>query len=334
MTGTQDIVQKLWNLCHVLRDDGITYHQYVTELTYLLFLKMARETEREGQLPEGHRWRDLETRDGLEQLQFYRAMLVHLGAHGSERVQAIYANASTALRQPRNLKKLVESIDELDWYSARHEGLGDLYEGLLEKNATEQKSGAGQYFTPRPLIECMVACVQPRPGEVVQDPAAGTGGFLINADRSIKARTDELFALPVKEQDFQREEAFWAMELVPDAHRLLLMNALLHGIDNLDVTWLRDESAGRHEELPEPEEIAAEITAKLQEALEGVPALLEQLRRSILASAFHGDLTADWRARNPDVEPASVLLERIRAEYGQHRAPRGRRTQLEVSTME
>jgi type I restriction enzyme M protein len=231
MTGTQDIVQKLWNLCHVLRDDGITYHQYVTELTYLLFLKMAQETEREAQLPEGYRWRDLESRDGLEQLQFYRAMLVHLGVNGSERVQAIYANAATALRQPRNLKKLVESIDELDWYSARHEGLGDLYEGLLEKNATEQKSGAGQYFTPRPLIECMVSRVQPRPGEVVQDPAAGTGGFLINASRYIRERTNNLFTLPVKEQDFQREEAFWAMELVPDAHRLLLMNALLHGIE-------------------------------------------------------------------------------------------------------
>lgn len=231
MTDTRDIVQKLWNLCHVLRDDGITYHQYVTELTYLLFLKMAQETDREDQLPEGFRWRDLEARDGVDQLQFYRELLVHLGAHGSERVQAIYAGAATALRQPRNLKKLVDSIDELDWYSARHEGLGDLYEGLLEKNATEQKSGAGQYFTPRPLIESMVACVQPQAGEVIQDPAAGTGGFLINADRYIKERTDNLFALPVKEQDFQREEALWAMELVPDAHRLLLMNALLHGIE-------------------------------------------------------------------------------------------------------
>ena len=231
MTDTREIVQKLWSLCHVLRDDGITYHQYVTELTYLLFLKMAQETEREEQLPEGYRWRDLEARDGLDQLQFYRKMLVDLGTAGSERVQSIYAGAATALRQPRNLKKLVDSIDALDWYSARHEGLGDLYEGLLEKNATEQKSGAGQYFTPRPLIESMVACVRPQPREVIQDPAAGTGGFLINADRYIKGRTDNLFTLEVKDQNFQREEAFWAMELVPDAQRLLLMNALLHGIE-------------------------------------------------------------------------------------------------------
>lgn len=231
MTDTQDIVAKLWNLCHVLRDDGITYHQYVTELTYLLFLKMARETEREAQIPEGWRWSDLEHRAGVDQLQFYRELLVHLGAHGSERVRAIYANASTALRQPRNLAKLVDSIDELDWYSARKEGLGDLYEGLLERNATEQKSGAGQYFTPRPLIEAMVTCVQPRPGETIQDPAAGTGGFLIVADRWIKERTDDLFTLSEREQRFQREEAFWAMELVPDAQRLLLMNALLHDIE-------------------------------------------------------------------------------------------------------
>ncbi|MBB4636474.1 N-6 DNA methylase [Longimicrobium terrae] len=231
MTDTREIVQKLWGLCHVLRDDGITYHQYVTELTYLLFLKMARETGREEQLPEGYRWEDLTRLKGVGQLHFYRELLVRLGAHGSARVQSIYTGASTALREPRNLSKLVSSIDELDWYSARQEGLGDLYEGLLEKNATEQKSGAGQYFTPRPLIESIVACVQPRAGEVVQDPAAGTGGFLITADRYIKDATDDLFTLDEKAAAFQREQAFWAMELVPDAQRLLLMNALLHDID-------------------------------------------------------------------------------------------------------
>jgi type I restriction enzyme M protein len=146
-------------------------------------------------------------------------------------VQAIYANASTSLRQPRNLRKLVESIDEIDWYSARHEGLGDMYEGLLEKNATETKSGAGQYFTPRPLIESIVSRVRPKAGEVIQDPAAGTGGFLIIADRFIKAVSDDLFDLPQRLQTFQKEEAFWGMELVADTHRLLLMNALLHGIE-------------------------------------------------------------------------------------------------------
>ena len=232
MTTTQDIVARLWNLCHVLRDDGITYHEYVTELTFLLFLKMAKETGTEGQLPAGYRWDDLQRQEGVDQLAFYRSLLVHLGNEGSGRVQAIFHDANTALRQPRNLTRLVESIDALDWYSAREEGLGDLYEGLLERNAGEKKSGAGQYFTPRPLIECMVNCIQPQPGEVVQDPAAGTGGFLIMADRYIKQRTDDLFDLSAQAQEFQRKQAFVGVELVPDAHRLLLMNAMLHGIES------------------------------------------------------------------------------------------------------
>jgi type I restriction enzyme M protein len=161
MTSTSDIVAKLWSLCHVLHDDGITYHEYVTELTFLLFLKMMKETEQEKLLPAGYRWDDLTSKDGVDQLAFYRALLVHLGNEGSGHVQAIFANANTSLRQPKNLAKLVTDIDKLDWYSAREEGLGDLYEGLLEKNASEKKSGAGQYFTPRPLIECMVNCIQP-----------------------------------------------------------------------------------------------------------------------------------------------------------------------------
>lgn len=231
MTTTHDIVQKLWNLCNVLRDDGITYHQYVTELTYLLFLKMAKETETERQLPEGYRWENIVGKEGVEQLEFYKHLLIHLGAHGSNRVQAIFANAYTALTHPRNLQKLVTNIDGLDWYSARREGLGDLYEGLLEKNASEKKSGAGQYFTPRPLIECMVALLKPQAGEFVQDPAAGTGGFLIEADRYVKNQTDDLFELTEQLQLFQRRQAFYGVELVQDAHRLALMNAMLHDIE-------------------------------------------------------------------------------------------------------
>ena len=232
MTTTQDIVAKLWSLCHVLRDDGITYHEYVTELTFLLFLKMMKETEQESLLPKGYRWDDLTSKDGVDQLAFYRALLVHLGNEGSGRVQAIFHDANTSLRHPKNLAKLVSDIDKLDWYSAREEGLGDLYEGLLEKNASEKKSGAGQYFTPRPLIECMVNCIQPQAGEIVQDPAAGTGGFLIQADRYIKERTYELCGLKDKAAEFQRKQAFVGVELVPDTHRLLLMNCLLHGIDS------------------------------------------------------------------------------------------------------
>lgn len=189
-----------------------------------------QETDQESELPEGYRWGDLEGHDGIEQLNFYRALLVHLGTEGSERVKGIFANANTSLRQPKNLAKLVQSIDDLDWYSAREEGLGDMYEGLLERNASEKKSGAGQYFTPRPLIECMVNCIQPKAGEVIQDPAAGTGGFLIAAHRHICEATDDLFNLDANEQEFQNRQAYHAVELVPDTHRLLLMNSMLHGV--------------------------------------------------------------------------------------------------------
>jgi type I restriction enzyme M protein len=221
-------IARLWSLCHVLRDDGITYHQYVTELTFLLFLKMMKETGGESLLPAGRRWADLAGKEGAEQLEFYRGLLASLGNEGPARVRAIFAAASTSLRHPRNLTRLVQAVDALDWYSARREGLGDLYEGLLERNAGEKKSGAGQYFTPRPLIECLVALVKPRAGELVQDPAAGTGGFLIAADRHVKGHTP---GLTERQQDFQRREAFSGMELVPDAHRLALMNAMLHRLE-------------------------------------------------------------------------------------------------------
>jgi type I restriction enzyme M protein len=212
LSATTDIVQKLWNLCHVLRDDGITYLDYVTELTYLLFLKMAQETGTESQIPEGCRWGDLVVKDGIEQMNFYRATLLELGSKNTPlQVQAIFANAQTALKKPQILNKLVKSIDELDWYSAKSEGLGDLYEGLLEKNASEKKSGAGQYFTPRPLIDCMVELIKPQAGELVQDPAAGTGGFLIAGDRYIKKHTDDLFDLSEAEQSFQRYQASTAL---------------------------------------------------------------------------------------------------------------------------
>lgn len=177
MTRTVDIVQKLWNLCNDLRDDGVTYHQYVTELTYLLFLKMAKETGQEDQLPPGRRWDDLKARSAPDRLDHYRQTLLDLGKHSKPLVRMIYADASSFIRKPATLSKLVTEIDALDWYSAKEEGLGDLYEGLLAKNANEKKSGAGQYFTPRPLIDAIVAVMKPTSDDVIQDPAAGTGGF-------------------------------------------------------------------------------------------------------------------------------------------------------------
>jgi len=230
-TTTRDIVAKLWSLCHILRDDGVTYNEYVTELTFLLFLKMMAETGREDVLPNGYRWSELTKRTGLEQLDYYKRLLLDLGTKGKATVAAIFVDAQTTLRKPTNLKAITDAIEKLDWFSAREEGLGNLYEGLLEKNAAEKKSGAGQYFTPRPLIDCIVRLMKPQPGEIIQDPAAGTGGFLVAADHYIKEKTDDLFKLPKEQIYFQKHNAYVGLELVPDAHRLCLMNLMLHGIE-------------------------------------------------------------------------------------------------------
>lgn len=222
MVATADIVSKLWSLCHVLRDDEVTYNEYVTELTFLLFLKMLEETGKEDRLPKQYRWGELAKREGLDQLDYYKRLLLDLGKPDTKDalVRAIFTDAQTRLRKPTNLKALTASIDQLDWFSAREEGLGKLYEGLLEKNASDKKSGAGQYFTPRPLIDCIVRLMKPQAGETVQDPAAGTAGFLVATDRYIKDRTDDLYKLSEQQVFFQRHSAFVGAELVPDTHRL------------------------------------------------------------------------------------------------------------------
>ena len=229
--NTQEIVSKLWNLCNVLRDDGITYHQYVTELTYILFLKMAKETGAESKLPEGYKWDDLKSKSGIELKTFYKSLLNHLGEETTGIVQQIYQGSATNIEEPKNLEKIITTIDGLDWYSAKEEGLGNLYEGLLEKNASEKKSGAGQYFTPRVLIDVMVKLVDPQPGEKCNDPAAGTFGFMIAADHYLKEKTDNYFDLDTDLAEFQRTEAFSGCELVHETHRLALMNAMLHDIE-------------------------------------------------------------------------------------------------------
>jgi type I restriction enzyme M protein len=227
----QEIVAKLWNLCNVLRDDGITYHQYVTELTYILFLKMTKETGTDGQIPAAYRWDQLIKKQGIELKRFYGELLQHLGENCKGRIREIYAGARSNIDEPKNLEKIIVSIDGLDWYSAKEEGLGNLYEGLLEKNANEKKSGAGQYFTPRVLIDVMTQLTRPQAGERCNDPACGTFGFMIAADRFVKDATDDYFDLSLKQQEFQKNEAFTGCELVHDTHRLALMNAMLHDIE-------------------------------------------------------------------------------------------------------
>ena len=229
--STQDIVQKLWNLCNVLRDDGITYHQYVTELTYILFLKMANETGAEKDIPEEYRWESLTKKSGIELKKHYKNLLSKLGETSVGRVSQIYANASSSIEEPKNLEKIITEIDKLDWYEAREEGLGDLYEGLLEKNASEKKSGAGQYFTPRVLIDVMTELIKPELGDLCFDPACGTFGFMIAANNYVKSKNNNYFGLDERKQDFQINRAFNGVELVHETHRLALMNAYLHKVN-------------------------------------------------------------------------------------------------------
>lgn len=243
-----DIVQKLWNLCDVLRDDGINYSDYVTELVLLLFIKMVHENTEAGTLkrhplPEGCRWTDINEKSGINLLNDYKRILLSLSTgkdadgnlvHEDPLISAIYADAQTRLREPRHLEQMIKTLDQIDWFSAAKDGLGDLYEGLLEKNASETKSGAGQYFTPRALINSMVRCIKPQIGETIQDPAAGTAGFLVAADQYMREQTDDYLDLSAKEASFQKNKAFVGVELVPNTRRLALMNCLLHSMEGDD----------------------------------------------------------------------------------------------------
>ena len=233
--GAQEIANKLWNLCNVLRDDGVTYHQYLNELTYILFLKLSEVKNFADQFPEEYRWKKfVDEKDNVAAFNLYREFLATVSSKTtSDAVKEIYTNASTTLTKPVNFNTLVQNIDKLDWYEeSDRDVMGDIYESLLEKNANEKKSGAGQYFTPRPLINVMVKLMVPKVGERWNDPACGTFGFMISADHYLKEKTDNYFDLDSKERDFQEREAFTGVELVGDAHRLALMNARLHGMES------------------------------------------------------------------------------------------------------
>ena len=176
-------------------------------------------------------WDVLTAKSGLELYNYYKDLLRLFGSYCTGRVREIYQGAMTNIEEPKNLEKIITTIDDLDWFSAREEGLGNLYEGLLEKNASEKKSGAGQYFTPRVLIDVMTRLMKPQPGERCNDPACGTFGFMIAASQYVKDQTDDFFTLDGDTAEFERTEAFTGCELVHDTHRLALMNAMLHGID-------------------------------------------------------------------------------------------------------
>lgn len=231
----REIVQRLWNSCKSLQGGGVSYQDYVTELTFLLFLKMLEEQKKEGLIPNSCRFSTLKHLEGMELLTAYRRALVDLGdpttkGVTSPLVRIIYADARTAITQPASLRTLFDDIDKIDWFSLDEDGIGDLYEGLLERTVSEKKSKAGQYFTPRALIDSMIKLVDPKPGEVIQDPAAGTGGFLIAAHMHIRAQTDDLFKLGKKAGE-QRSIYYRGMELITATRRLGIMNMMLHGIE-------------------------------------------------------------------------------------------------------
>ncbi len=233
--SAQEIANKLWNLCNVLRDDGVTYHQYLNELTFILFLKLSEVKGFATDFPEEYRWaKFVEETDNVKAFNLYREFLATVSDKtSSPAVKEIYTNASTTLTKPVNFNTLVQAIDKLDWYEENdRDVMGDIYESLLEKNANEKKSGAGQYFTPRPLINVMVKLMAPKVGEKWNDPACGTFGFLISADHYLKEKTDNYFDLDTQQRAFQENEAFSGVELVADAHRLALMNARLHGMES------------------------------------------------------------------------------------------------------
>lgn len=233
--SAEELANKLWNLCNILRDDGVTYHQYLNELTYILFLRLSEVKEFEEDIPAPYRWGKLVAiKDNKELFDTYRDLLANISAKTKNAsVKEIYTNASTTLRKPVNLKTLVTAIDQIDWHEdTDKDKIAYIYEDLLERNAGEKKSGAGQYFTPRPLIQVMVDLMVPKLHERWNDPACGTFGFMISIDQYLREKYDNYYALDSKQRKFQIHEALSGCELVQDAHRLALMNAKLHGLES------------------------------------------------------------------------------------------------------
>ncbi len=226
------IVQKLWNYCNVLRDDGMSYGDYVEQLTYLLFLKMADERTKgphnqPSMVPEEATWPTLIKRDGDELFDHYRHVLEKLG-NEKGLLGLIFNKSQNKFQDPAKLRRLiVDLIDKENWSVMSADVKGDAYEGLLEKNAQDVKTGAGQYFTPRPLIAGIVDVITPRPNETICDPACGTGGFFLAANEYVIRHYPNMTR---DEKRKLKESTFRGCELVQSTARLCAMNMMLHGI--------------------------------------------------------------------------------------------------------
>ncbi len=241
MTESKQIVNKLWNYCNILRDDGLSYGDYVEQLTYLLFLKMDDERakapyNKKSTIPKKYNWQSLIDKDGVELEAHYIEILQELGKEEGI-IGVIFRKAQNKIQDPAKLRKLIiELINKENWLSLESDVKGDAYEGLLEKNAADVKGGAGQYFTPRPLINAIVKVMKPEPGMKIHDPACGTGGFLLSANNYIVKN----FNLDRDEKEILKHKTFTGHDIVPMVARLCVMNLYLHGIDGetspIDVT--------------------------------------------------------------------------------------------------
>src|SRR6266478_4079238 len=234
--STDSIISKVWGFCTTLRDDGVGYGDYLEQLTYLIFLKMADEYtkppyKRNVGIPEKYTWPVLKPKRGAELEGHYIELLRELGKR-KDVLGQIFTKSQNKIQDPAKLYRLIDMIDEVQWVSMEADVKGDIYEGLLEKNAEDTKSGAGQYFTPRALIKAMVACMRPEPGKTIADPACGTGGFFL-------ACYDFLTHTPNYDLDKAQKAAlkyktFYGNEIVAGTRRLCLMNMFLHNIGEID----------------------------------------------------------------------------------------------------
>lgn len=240
--STSTLVNRLWSYCELLRHSGVSTLDYVEQLTYLLFLKMAderanrpavfrRNAPEQPLVPEGRDWKSLMTRSAEALLDHYEFILKDLGQRGGTMLGEVFTKAQNKIQEPAVLERLIKDlIDPHTWTTENQDLKGDAYEGLLQRGAEDRKTGAGQYFTPRPLIDAMVDCVQPKPGETITDPACGTGGFLIAAHAHlVQHYEDELYG---DRGRALQTGAITGYELVRETGRLALMNMLLHGIGN------------------------------------------------------------------------------------------------------
>jgi type I restriction enzyme M protein len=232
--STSSIVSKVWSFCNTLRDDGVGYGDYLEQLTYLLFLKMADEYSKPPHnrvmpIPATYNWGSLVDLRGAELETHYNSLLRELGKEKGILGQ-IFTKSQNKIQDPAKLSKIILMIDAENWLMMGVKDKGDIYEGLLEKNAEDTKSGAGQYFTPRALIRAMVECLSPEPMKTIADPACGTGGFFLAAYDYLV----EHHKLDKAQSKFLKYETFWGNEIVASTRRLALMNLFLHNIGDID----------------------------------------------------------------------------------------------------